>query len=75
MKDRKIFVNLDKDTLCFLATIMILGGIGVVVNIVAGNVGKQTVKQETGLDLANEKCDSAKMYATKVIDLGSAKQK
>ena len=75
MKDRNIFAKMDRDTLCFLVTAMILGGVGIMVHSVAMNTQKKPAKKENIMNVIQAQRDTQKVRAINIMDLISTKQK
>lgn len=75
MKARNIFAKMDRDTLCFFVTMVILGGIGVVVNAVAMKQQKKPARKENIMNVIKAQRDTQQVRTVNIMDLISTKQK
>lgn len=75
MKARNIFAKMDRDTVCFFVTMVILGGIGVVVHSVAMNTQKKPARKENIMNVIKAQRDTQQVRTVNIMDLISTKQK
>lgn len=75
MKARNIFAKMDRDTVCFFVTMVILGGIGVVVNAVAMKQQKKPARKENIMNVIKAQRDTQQVRTVNIMDLISTKQK
>ena len=75
-KNRNLFANLDRDSVCFAVAVLILSGIGATV---AWDVAKDFVdvkaKKENKVDVSKIERDTATVKSVSVMELVSTKQK
>ena len=74
-ENKRIFANIDRDTLCFLATVALLCGVAGLVQVSANRDVKEARKNENVMNVVEAQRDTISAQQAKVMDLVSTKQK